>query len=384
MKILNVVGTRPEIIKTQPVMKEIQNRGHELVFVHTGQHYDFNMSGVFIEELELNAPNYFLNVKSTSQGAQTGQIISKCESILKNEQPDLVIVTGDTNSGLGAAITSSKLGIKLAHVEAGCRSFDRTMTEEINRKLISHIADLHFAPTKNCQANLISEGISAGVFLSGHPIVDLIHKLRSRLLRNNLREPLGPVEYSYVLITLHRRENITNPYIIRNILMAMDRLSHRIPVIFPCHPHTKKQITSFALTTLLKNLKVIEPVSYLQSLSLIKFAKFVMTDSGGVQQEAALIGTPCITLREKTEWIETLEAGVNSLAGHELNRITQVVNTLDKHYDDVLVRFKSIRQLFGTVGASNRIADIIERSESFHQVAASPDEKANYKDSVRI
>ncbi|PWU79739.1 MAG: UDP-N-acetylglucosamine 2-epimerase (non-hydrolyzing) [Candidatus Nitrosopolaris wilkensis] len=361
MNIVNFVGTRPEIIKIQPVMKDLEKRGHELNFVHTGQHYDFNMSDIFIHDLELTKPKYFLNAKSQSQGVQTARIIARSERILTIEKPDLVIVTGDTNSALGAAIASSKLGIKVAHVEAGCRSFDKSMAEEINRTLISHVADVHFAPTYNCKKNLLREGISSSqIFLTGHPLVDLIHHVSNRITKSSLDGLLDSGQKHYVLVTLHRRENVTDKVRITDILTALDRLSQKIPVIFPCHPHTKRQITKFAINKYLKNLKVIEPVGYLQSLSLIKYARFVMTDSGGIQQEAALLCTPCITLRGVTEWIETVNAGVNFLAGSKLRRIISTVHHLERDYHDIKPRLKLARNLFGESGASRRITHVIE------------------------
>lgn len=362
MKIASFVGTRPEIIKIQPVMKEIQQRGHELIFIHTGQHYDFNMSDIFINELDLSTPNHFLKVKSRSQGVQTGRIITESDTILRHEKPDLVVVIGDTNSGLGPAIASSKLGIKVVHVEAGCRSFDKSMAEEINRTLISHIADTHCAPTDNCKKNLIREGIyPSQIFLTGHPIVDLINQMGNRIIKDRLEGLIDLVQNPYVLITLHRRENITNMVRIRDIFMALEWLSQKIQVIFPCHPHTKKQITRFALKKSLINVKMVDPVSYLQSLSLIKYAKYVMTDSGGVQQEAALLGTPCITLRDATEWIETVDAGINFLAGYELKKILAVADSLDRYYNDIRDRFNYLGQLFGPIGASCRVVEVIEK-----------------------
>lgn len=368
MKIVNFVGTRPEIIKVQPVMKQIQRRGHELFFVHTGQHYDFNMSDIFIERLDLPKPNHFLNVKSGSQGIQTARIIARSENILTNVKPHLVIVTGDTNSGLGAAIASSKLGLKIAHVEAGCRSFDKQMPEEINRTLISHVADLHFAPTHNCRNNLLREGISPShIFLTGHPIVDLIDGMRIRISTSSPipDRSFGFMRYkkdNYALVTLHRRENVTTKERLTDILIALDRLAHDITIIFPCHPHTKRQIRSLALGKYLKNIKVIEPVDYVQSLSLIKHARYVMTDSGGIQQESALLNVPCITLRDVTEWIETVNAGINFLGGYKLRRIIETVHRLERGYDAIVRRFKLTRNLFGSPGSSKRITHIIENA----------------------
>lgn len=361
MKIANFVGTRPEIIKIQAVIKVIQRSEHKLVLIHTGQHYDFNMSEIFMDELEFPKPNYFLNVKSGSQGVQTGKIIARCENILKIERPDIVLLNGDTNSGLGAAIAATKLGLPIAHVEAGCRSFDKFMPEEINRVLISDVADLNFAATDNCMKNLLREGIpSSRVFLTGHPIVDLIHEIRNKISESHL----DGVEFThkgYALLTLHRRENVTNEGRIREILIACDRLSRNVSLIFPCHPHTRRQIKKFALKNQLRNIKLIEPVSYVQSLNLIKNARFVLTDSGGIQQEAPLLGTPCITLRDVTEWVETVNAGVNFLAGARTEVIIDTVQHLERNYDDIIKRLKLTRDLFGKVGASKRITDTIEK-----------------------
>jgi UDP-N-acetylglucosamine 2-epimerase (non-hydrolysing) len=366
MKIIACVGTRPEIIKMQPIIKEIQKREHELIFVHTGQHYDFMMSNIFVDELELPKPDYFLNIEPASQGVQTGEIIARCESILKNENPDILLVLGDTNSALGAAIASSKLGLSIGHIEAGCRSFDKLMPEEINRVLISDVANLHFAPTHNCKKNLLREGIiPSQIFLTGHPIVDLMKQIRDRISNNNLKK-LRVNHKSYALVTFHRRENITNKLKISDILVALDHLAQMIPVIFPCHPHTELQIIEFAFKNYLKNLEVIQPVGYLDSLSLIKHARFVLTDSGGIQQEAALLGTPCVTLREMTEWIETVNAGLNFLVGHSSSRIIETVQHIEKDYDDIVQRFNSARNLFGKIGVSKRTIHAIEKNYNHH------------------
>ena len=366
MKIIACVGTRPEIIKMQPIIREIQKSKHELVFVHTGQHSDFMMSDIFVDELELPKPDYFLNVKQASQGAQTGEIIARCESILINEKPDVVLVQGDTNSALGAAIASSKLALSVGHVEAGCRSYDKLMSEEINRMLISDVTNLHFAPTSNCKKNLLREGITdSDIFLTGHPIVDLMKHIRDRILNNNLKK-FRVNHKSYALVTFHRRENITVKQKISNILVALDHLAQIIPIIFPCHPHTELQIKEFALKKYLKNLEMIQPVGYLDSLSLIKYARFVLTDSGGIQQEAALLGTPCITLREVTEWVETVNTGLNFLAGHRTSRIIETVQHIENDYGNIVKRFNSAQNLFGKIGASKRIIHAIEKYNNDH------------------
>ena len=222
------------------------------------------MSEIFVDELELPKPDYFLNVKSTSQGAQTGEIIAKCERIVKNENPDIVLGQGDTNSALGVAIASSKLGFINRTYRSRLRSFDKLMPEEINRVLISDIANFHFAPTYNCKRNLLREGIlSSQIFLIGHPIVDLIKHLRNRIAIIIYLRKLENKHKGYALATIHRRENITNKEKISDILVALDYLAQKIPITFPCHPHTELQIIEFELKNYLKNLKVIQPVGYL-------------------------------------------------------------------------------------------------------------------------
>jgi UDP-N-acetylglucosamine 2-epimerase len=365
MKIIAFVGTRPEIIKMQPVIKEIENSGNAFVFVHSGQHYDFNMSDIFINELDLPKPNFFLGIKASSQGAQTGSIIAKSEEIIQKEKPDLILVEGDTNSALGASIAASKLSVPIGHIEAGCRSFDKSMPEEINRVIISHIASLHFTPTKNCSMNLVNEGVSRGqIFLTGHPLVDLLPKLMHRLSFDKGLLGIGTLEpRDYVLVTVHRRENIEDKNRLDNILSSLAQLSLQIPLIFPCHPHTRLQISKFKLNDKLRNLKVIKPVGYLQSLALIKYARFVITDSGGIQQEAALLGSPCITVRDVTEWVETVMAGVNFLTGCDPRRIMKIASRIESNYDKIMAKFNNRTIcMFGRSGVSKRIINVIEQS----------------------
>lgn len=362
MKIIIVIGTRPEIIKLQPIIKEIQNTKHDFIFVHTGQHYDFMMSDIFFDELKLKKPDYFLNIKSSSQGVQTGRIIVECERVLKSEKPDIMLVLGDTNSALGAAIATSKLRSSIGHIEAGCRVYDKHMSEEINRVLISDVANLHFAPTPNCMKNLLREGISSTqIFLTGHPLVDLIEHVRERITNDTI-EKLKVKDKDYVLATIHRRENIENRKRIGNILFALKQLSLNIPIVFPCHPHTQEQISKFRLDKNLKTLELISPVGYFESLNLIKHARLVLTDSGGIQQEAAILGTPCLTFREATEWVETVKSGVNFLAGYESQSIIRIAQYVERNYDNILQRFISTHDIFGKIGASRRILDIVEKN----------------------
>ena len=237
------------------------------------------------------------------------------------------------------------------------------MPEEINRVLISDIATFHFAPTYNCKRNLLREGIlSSQIFLIGHPIVDLIKHFRNRIANSNILRKLENKHKGYALATVHRRENITNKEKISDILIALDYLAQKIPITFPCHPHTELQIIEFELKNYLKNIKVIQPVGYLDSLSLIKHARFVLTDSGGIQQEVVLLVSPCITLREVTEWIETVKAGVNFLAGHRSNCIIETVQHIEKDYKNIMQRFDSMQDLFGKIGVSRRIIHTIEKN----------------------
>lgn len=371
MKIAVIVGTRPEIIKLQPIIRKIQGRRkHRLILIHTGQHYDFEMSKIFFDEFHLSEPKYFLNAKAASQGAQTGKIIAKCEEILKIEKPDALLVEGDTNSGLGAAIASSKLGVPIGHVEAGCRSFDRSMPEEINRVVISDLASFHFAPTPTCVNNLLKEGIcDSQIFLTGHPIVDLISRMKGKIeltgtfknAKNNLLSRMGVSNNDFALVTIHRRENISDKKRMSNILGALSQLAKMTPIIFPCHPHTRLSILKFSLKDKLRNVRLTPPVGYFNALSLITHARFVLTDSGGIQQEAALLSTPCITLRGVTEWVETVNAGINFLSDNDAEQILKVVRHVESNYDRISNRFKSLRNLFGEAGVSDRIISIIEK-----------------------
>jgi UDP-N-acetylglucosamine 2-epimerase (non-hydrolysing) len=363
MKIIVVLGTRPEIIKLYSVIAEIMKTKNDFVFIHTGQHYDFMMSDIFFKEMKLKKPDYFLNIKASSQGVQTGRIIAECEKILKEEKPDIVLVLGDTNSALGAAIATSKLSSSLGHIEAGCRVYDKQMSEEINRVLISDISNLHFTPTYNCTKNLLREGITRSqIFLTGHPLVDLIELVKNRKIANNNIEKLKVMDKGYALATIHRRENIENLGRISNIISALKQLSQNLPIVFPCHPHTQQQITEFGLSTTSKKLKLIQPVSYFESLNLIKHAKIVLTDSGGIQQESAILGAPCVTLREATEWVETVKSRVNFLAGFESQRIIQITRHIERNYEDILQRFIATKDIFGKIGASRRIIDAIEKN----------------------
>lgn len=361
MKVAVVTGTRPELIKMQPIIKEIQRRDDlKLIFLHTGQHYDWNMSNFFIKELELPKPNFFLNVKSGSHGVQTARTITNCERVLKTEKPDIVLIEGDTNSALGTALAAAKIKIPVGHVEAGCRSFDKSMPEEINRILIADLASIHFAPTKTCVQNLVEESIpKEQIYHTGHPIVDMLHQFQSKV-NQRIIDKFGLKAKKYYLVTIHREENVDDKGKLEGMLEALSRLAKSRSVIFPVHPHTSKCIKRFGFEKYLKNLKIVHPVGYLEALSLIKYARIVLTDSGGIQQEGALLETPCITLRSNTEWIETVNYGVNFLtrSGED---ITVLAKKVENEYEKIKNKFGPLKKAFGELYVSVKIVDIIEK-----------------------
>ncbi len=364
-KVAVILGTRPEIIKMQPVMKELESRpGIDLKFIHTGQHYDYNMSAVFIKELELPSPDIFLNVKSDLPGAQLSKIIARSEKAIRKLKPTAVLVLGDTNSALGAALATAKMKLPLGHVEAGCRSFDRNMPEEQNRVLVADLATHHFSPTANCRQNLLREGISGeAIHLTGHPIADLLEGIQNVIDDGAIRK-YELTKNEYYLVTLHREENVENLDRLKNILTAVSSISERNKVIFPVHPHTMKSIRKYHLMKYIRNCIIIEPVGYLTGLALIRNARMALTDSGGIQQEAAILGTPCLTLRTITEWVETVEKGFNLLAGYETERILQTVEQINKEWRRIKENLEKQHYLFGKPPIAPKIADIVETMDT--------------------
>jgi len=307
MRIASIVGARPQFIKAAVVSKELRKK-HEELLIHTGQHYDFQMSRIFFEQMEIPEPAYNLEVGSGNQGWQTGEMLIRLERVLLQEKPDWVLVYGDTNSTLAGALAAAKLHIPVAHVEAGCRSFNRSMPEEINRLLSDHLSSLLFCPTQRAKDNLEKEGILQGVHLVGDVMLDSLLLYMEKA--NALPPHLGLSPKGYVLFTLHRQENVDDKRRLRSILEEIGKIEHL--VIFPIHPRTLKSLKEFGLS-LPPNIRLIDPVGYLEMLSLEKNAQGILTDSGGVQKEAFYLQVPCITLRNETEWIETVEAGWNKL-----------------------------------------------------------------------
>jgi UDP-N-acetylglucosamine 2-epimerase (non-hydrolysing) len=325
MKILSVVGARPQFIKCAPVSREIR-KYHTEILVHTGQHYDPEMSDVFFQELEIPKPDYNLGIGSGSHGEQTGKMLIELEKVLLKEKPDLVLVYGDTNSTLAGALAAAKLHLPVAHVEAGLRSFDRTMPEEINRVLTDHISDLLFCPTKTAVDNLRNEGITRGVYLVGDVMVDALEFNKGIAEdRSQILERLGLVSKHYLVLTVHRPANTDSREHMENIMGAVGDAG--MSVVFPVHPRTKKFLKEYSLWPRLPaNIIVTEPLGYLDMLKLMRHATKILTDSGGIQKEAYILKVPCITLRDVTEWVETVEGGWNVLVGADVQDILSNIN----------------------------------------------------------
>ena len=337
MKILTVVGARPQFIKAAPVSKALRAAGQTEILVHTGQHYDYGMSQVFFEELNIPEPDFNLGVGSGSHGRQTGQMLIGLEEIMVDAKPDWVLVYGDTNSTLAGALAAVKLHLPVAHVEAGLRSFNRAMPEEHNRVLTDHCSDLLFCPTETAVNNLRREGLTSGVHLVGDTMYDAVLQFSEvARQRSTILQDLELTPKLYLLATVHRPYNTDNPANLSNILTAFIELGE--PVIFPVHPRTRKYIEALALPGLAEsNVRMIEPVGYLDMLVLEQHARVILTDSGGMQKEAYFFQVPCVTLRPETEWVETVEAGWNVVVGAERERITGVMQSLAPSSDQSLL-----------------------------------------------
>jgi UDP-N-acetylglucosamine 2-epimerase len=324
VKVLTVVGARPQFIKAAPVSKALRAAGHTEILVHTGQHYDFRMSQIFFEEMNIPEPDVNLGIGSGSHGWQTGEMLMALEAVMEQEQPDWVLVYGDTNSTLAGALAAVKLHRPVAHVEAGLRSFNRSMPEEHNRVLTDHCADLLFCPTQTAVNNLAREDITAGVHLVGDTMYDAVLQFSEiAQQQSTVLQQLELKSKEYLLATVHRPYNTDVPKNLESILAAFEEIGETI--VFPVHPRARKMIESFNLNSKIPNLKLIEPVGYLDMLILEQNARLILTDSGGMQKEAYFFGVSCVTLRPETEWVETVEAGWNVLTGADRARIVAAV-----------------------------------------------------------
>ncbi len=318
-EILLIVGARPNFMKMAPLYFEIAatKRLHPVI-IHTGQHYDYTMSQAFFEDLELPEPHYFLGAGSGSHGEQTARIMIECEKVFRAEKPDLVVVFGDVNSTLACSLTARKLLIPVAHVEAGLRSFDETMPEEINRRVTDIVSNLLFTPSADGDENLAREGVNSGrVHRVGNIMIDSLVRILGRIdaeQQATILQQWNLQAGNYVLVTLHRPSNVDEKQSLHGILTYLDRLSQKVPVVFPMHPRTKKNIESLGIEVSFEDaFQVIEPVRYREFLTLEKNARFVLTDSGGIQEETTYLGLPCLTLRPNTERPITVTQGTNEL-----------------------------------------------------------------------
>ena len=328
MRIVSIVGARPQFVKLAAICRAIEKQdaperwSHRII--HTGQHYDPSLSSIFFEELAIPRPDHHLDVGSGAHGIQTGEMLKRLEPILASEQPDWVLLYGDTNSTLAGALVASKMGLRTAHIEAGLRSFRRSMPEEINRIVADHLSDLLFCPTPLAIENLRNEGLEQRAVLTGDVMYDAA--LRFREIAETRGGPLADSwrQGEFALATVHRAENTDDPARLSAILTALERVAMEVcPVVWPVHPRTRKYLNEMG--KLASPVSMIPPVSYLDMLLLEGRARFILTDSGGVQKEAYFFKVPCITLRDETEWVETLQSGCNVLTGCDQNLILAAV-----------------------------------------------------------
>ena len=354
MKILTVVGARPQFIKAAAVSRELR-KAHAEVLVHTGQHYDFLMSEVFFRELDVPAPDYNLEVGSASHAIQSAQMMIRIEEVVTKEKPDRMLVYGDTNSTLAGALVGSKLQIPVAHVEAGLRSFNKSMPEEINRILTDHVCDLLFTPTDTASRNLAREGITEGVYQVGDVMYDaLLHNIVIAEKRSSILDRLKLQPRDYVLATIHRAANTDGRVRLEAIMNAIARVG--IAAILLLHPRTRDRLKEFGLEGMMHssgNVRIMDPVGYFDMLVLEKNARVILTDSGGVQKEAYMFKVVCITVREETEWVETVEAGWNILAGNSLDLIPELIQK-------TRTEPQSHPDFYGDGTAAKRIAQTLE------------------------
>lgn len=356
IKIVTVVGARPQFVKAAAVSRTISSKYVGLateVLVHTGQHYDEKMSQVFFDELGIPQPKYNLEISGGLHGAMTGRMLEALEKVLLEEKPDWVLIYGDTNSTLAAALAAAKLHIRVAHVEAGLRSFNMLMPEEVNRIVADRLSSLLLCPTEEAVVNLSKEGLTKGVHLVGDVMYDVsLHFADIASQRMDILEGYGVMPKNYVLATCHRAENTDDPKNLASIVYGLAVIAKSRPVILPVHPRTKAKIKEYGLLNALGNVSLIEPVSYLEMVVLEKNAEVIVTDSGGVQKEAFFYRVPCVTTREETEWVETVSAGWNILVGSDSSKL---IDAVDQHKK----RINSDINPYGNGDAAERIVDVL-------------------------
>lgn len=340
LKVINVAGARPNFMKVAPIVAAMNRRAKQFhsILVHTGQHYDAAMSEAFFRDLEIPEPDIDLGVGSASHAVQTAGIIQAFEPYVIHEKPDWVVVLGDVNSTVACALVCAKLGVRVAHVEAGLRSRDRSMPEEINRILTDQIANLLLTPSRDANENLLAEGIpEERIRFVGNIMIDSLNAHLARAKQSNVRSRLGVKGRPYAILTLHRPSNVDEKAAFARILEGLEQIARRLPIVFPAHPRTRRMIEELGLTARtqsIKDLLIVDPVGYLDFINLLSNATLALTDSGGIQEETTVLGIPCITLRENTERPITVEMGTNTIAGTDTAKIVAAANhALDNPID---------------------------------------------------
>jgi len=359
LKAILVVGARPNFMKAAPLMREFAGRDNiEARLVHTGQHYDENMSKIFFEDLELPEPDIYLGIGSGSHAQQTAKVMVEFEKVVLDDRPNVIIVVGDVNSTVACSLVGSKLWIPVAHVESGLRSFDLAMPEEINRMVTDILSRFCFTTSPEAETNLKKEGVGEErIFFVGNIMIDSLTNFVDKADGSKVLEQLGLVEKGYMLVTLHRPSNVDDPDELRELFAMLSRLAERMPVVLPIHPRTRKMLESAdPPIALSEHINLIDPVGYLEFVGMMKSAGIVVTDSGGIQEETTVLGVPCVTVRENTERPITIEVGTNILAGTDPARVEAAVNGI---LDNGIVEH-SLPPLWDGKTAG-RIADILEK-----------------------
>lgn len=356
LRVLSVVGTRPNFMKIAPIIAELRNRDcdFEHVLVHTGQHYDTVMSEVFLKQLGIDEPDHMLGVGAGTHAEQTSRVMQRLESVVLNVAPDVVLLPGDVNSTMAAALVTAKLGVRSGHIEAGLRSFDRNMPEEINRIVTDAVSDLLFTHSPEAEQNLMAEGRPENaIHYVGNTMIDTLEKLRSRIEASEAYKHFGLVPGNYLLVTLHRPA-LVDRQLLHRVLEELISVSHHLPVIFPVHPRTASALNGFDLGTRSTALMLVRPLGYLEFMSLMVNAGCVLTDSGGIQEETTYLGVPCFTLRDNTERPITVELGTNTLLGLAPHRVRQIPALLNTQRRDL-----STKPPLWDGHAAVRIADVL-------------------------
>lgn len=362
MKIITVASARPNFMKIAPLLEEFKKKDNiEAKLLHTGQHYDYEMSKIFFDELGIPEPDFHLGVGSGSHAEQTGKVMMEVEKVLLKEKPDWIIVVGDVNPTMACTVVANKLGIKVAHVEAGLRSYDRSMPEEINRVLTDQIADLLLTPSIDGNMNLIKEGVDESkIHFVGNIMIDTLYKMRDESINSTVLKDISVEKENYMLVTLHRPSNVDHKDKLNDYVEILEQTSKHIPVVWPVHPRSRKRAEEFGLWERLKNideLYMLEPIGYGANVCLMNNAKLVLTDSGGIQEETTALGIPCLTVRENTERPITVTEGTNTLAGTDKNRILKLV---ENHlHSKAATDNKASKPLYWDGKTAERIADVL-------------------------